>query len=156
MKKTIFVTVLLSIFARVFISCGSTKEIQSAPDTYTSEEEIAAPVIEESGNAETVTPKTATTKKKKNAIEDFFTFGNKDEYIFYFDFHHIIMDGSSIHIFINDFFAALEGKELAKEKSDANDFSEREAKSLKSKEYQEGKDYYEKMKVNLGAALFGQ
>ena len=69
----------------------------------------------------------------------------KDEYIFYFDFHHIIMDGSSIHIFINDFFASLEGKELVKEKSDANDFSEREAKSLKSKEYQEAKDYYEKL-----------
>lgn len=83
MKKTILATALLSLFAAVFISCGSTKEIQSAPDTYTSDEEIAAPVIEESGNAETVTPKTATTKKKKNAIEDFFTFGNKDEYIFY-------------------------------------------------------------------------
>ena len=69
----------------------------------------------------------------------------KDEYIFYFDFHHIIMDGSSIHIFINDFFLALEGKELTKENSDANDFSEREVKSLKSKEYQEGKDYYEKL-----------
>ena len=55
----------------------------------------------------------------------------KDEYIFYFDFHHIIMDGSSIHIFINDFFLALEGKELTKENSDANDFSEREVKSLK-------------------------
>ena len=69
----------------------------------------------------------------------------KDEYIFYFDFHHIIMDGSSIHIFINDFFAALENKELTKEESDANDFSEREAKSLKSKQYQEAKEYYEKL-----------
>ena len=59
MKKTILATALLSLFAAVFISCGSTKEIQSAPDTYTSDEEIAAPVIEESGNAETVTPKTA-------------------------------------------------------------------------------------------------
>ena len=54
MKKTIFATVLLSIFATVFISCGSTKEIQSTPDTYTSDENITAPVIEESDEIETI------------------------------------------------------------------------------------------------------
>lgn len=83
MKKTIFVTVLLSIFATVFISCGSTKEIQSTPDTYTSDENITAPVIEESDEIETIATPTSTPKKKKSGIEDFFTFGNKDEYIFY-------------------------------------------------------------------------
>ena len=31
-------------------------------------------------------------------------FNDKGEYVFYFDFHHIIMDGSSIKIFIDDFF----------------------------------------------------
>ncbi len=69
----------------------------------------------------------------------------KDEFVFYFDFHHIIMDGSSINIFINDFFAALEGKELVKEKVDANEFALNEKKDMKSSSYQEGKDYYEKL-----------
>lgn len=83
MKKTIFATVMLSLFASVFISCGTTKEIQSTPDTYISDDEIIAPVTEESDKSKKITPSTATPKKKKNALEDFFTFGNKDEYIFY-------------------------------------------------------------------------
>lgn len=85
MKKTIFTTTLLSIFAAVFISCGSTKEIQSAPDTYVSNEEISAPETDNSDKAEKISTETVTKnpKKKKNAIEQFFTFGNKDEYIFY-------------------------------------------------------------------------
>ncbi len=68
-----------------------------------------------------------------------------DEYVFYFDFHHIIMDGSSIHIFINDFFNALENKELVKEKVDANEYSLKEKESLGSKEYEASKEYYEKL-----------
>ena len=83
MKKTIFSTALLSFFAAIFISCGSTKEIQSTPDTYTSDEEIIAPVNDTSDKAEKTTAVSAAPKKKKNAIQDFFTFGNKDEYIFY-------------------------------------------------------------------------
>lgn len=69
----------------------------------------------------------------------------KDEYVFYFDFHHIIMDGTSIHIFISDFLKALEGKKLEVEKSDANEFASKEEKDLKSKKYNEAKDYYEKL-----------
>lgn len=83
MKKTIYATALLSVFAAVFISCGSTKEIQSAPDTYISEEDVTAPVIEDAEKTEKVTTPSTTSKKKKSAIEDFFSFGNKDEYIFY-------------------------------------------------------------------------
>lgn len=67
------------------------------------------------------------------------------EYVLYFDFHHIIMDGTSIYIFINDFFSALEGNELEEERNDANEFSLQEAKDLKSDKYQEAKDYYEKL-----------
>ena len=44
-------------------------------------------------------------------------FNVKGEYILYFDFYHLIMDGTSIKIFIDDFFLALEGKELVKEKN---------------------------------------
>lgn len=69
----------------------------------------------------------------------------KDEYIFYFDFYHLIMDGTSIKIFIDDFFSALEGKKLEKEVVNANDYSLKEEKDLKSKEYQVCKDYYEKL-----------
>ena len=69
----------------------------------------------------------------------------KDEFIFYFDFHHILMDGSSLHIFIDDFFKALEGKELEVEKFDANENAIKEQKELKSKKYLEAKDYYERL-----------
>ena len=67
------------------------------------------------------------------------------EFVFYFDFHHIIMDGSSIHIFVTDFLAALEGKVLEKEKVDANEYSLKEVEDLKSKNYKDAKDYYEKL-----------
>ena len=69
----------------------------------------------------------------------------KDEYIFYFDFHHIIMDGTSIKVFIDDFFLALEGKELNKEESDANNYALLEEESFKSPNYQASKEYYEKL-----------
>ena len=69
----------------------------------------------------------------------------KDEYVFYFDFHHIIMDGSSLKIFIDDFFKALEGKPLNQETSDANEFALDEKEERKSTSYQEDKDYYEKL-----------
>lgn len=68
-----------------------------------------------------------------------------DEYVFYFDFHHLIVDGSSISIFINDFFMALEGKELTKETSDANGFVLKEIEDKKSPKYKQAKDYYEKL-----------
>ena len=55
------------------------------------------------------------------------------------------MDGTSLKIFINDFFLALEGKELVEEKANANDFSEMEQEGLASKQYEESKNYYEKL-----------
>ncbi len=67
------------------------------------------------------------------------------EFIFYFDFHHIIMDGTSIHIFVGDFLKALEGKKLEAEKSDANEYALKEVEDLKSKKYSDAKDYYEKL-----------
>lgn len=72
-------------------------------------------------------------------------FKSNGEFVFYFDFHHIIMDGTSIKVFIDDFFLALEGKDLEKEKADANDYSLQEEADLKSKAYEEGKNYYEKL-----------
>lgn len=69
----------------------------------------------------------------------------KDEYIFYFDFHHVLMDGSSLKIFIDDFFMALEGKKLQKEVSDANEFSLQEKEDMRSSKYQSSKEYYERL-----------
>ena len=65
--------------------------------------------------------------------------------VFYFDFHHIIMDGTSLKVFIDDFFAALEGKKLEKETSDGFDFVENEIKVRSSDVYKEDKNYYDKL-----------
>ena len=72
-------------------------------------------------------------------------FNVKDEYIFYFDFHHIIMDGTSLKIFIDDFLSALEGNKLEEEKETANEYALKEAESLNKKEYLPSKEYFEKL-----------
>ena len=72
-------------------------------------------------------------------------FNVKGEYILYFDFYHLIMDGTSIKIFIDDFFLALEGKELLKEKSDANEYALKEVEESNTDAYQVAKSYYEKL-----------
>lgn len=66
----------------------------------------------------------------------------KGEYYFYFDFHHILMDGSSLKIFIDDFFSSLEHKEIEKETYTANDYVEDEIKDLNSSKYEQSKDYF--------------
>ena len=89
MKKTLLATAMLSVLMTGLISCGTTKEVQSAPDSYISEEEmaLASPETEglekAEGEAASTPAPAAKTKKKKNAFEDFFTFGNKDDYIIY-------------------------------------------------------------------------
>ena len=72
-------------------------------------------------------------------------FNINGEYVFYFDFHHIIMDGTSLKIFIDDFLLALEGKPLEKEKEDANEFALKEQHVIENKEYQSSKEYFEKL-----------
>lgn len=83
MKKTIIYSCLLAVLT-IFISCGTTKEVQSTPDSYINEDEIT-PALEENAESSTGTKKTNAGRKKKNAIEDFFTLGNKDDYIIYDD-----------------------------------------------------------------------
>ena len=70
-------------------------------------------------------------------------FKTAEEYVFYFDFHHFLMDGSSLKIFIDEFLKALEGKKLEVEAYDANEYAEDEKKALDSKTYQEDKEYYQ-------------
>ena len=69
----------------------------------------------------------------------------KNEYVFYFDFHHIIMDGSSLKIFIDDFFKALEGKELETENIDANEYALLEKEERNSTQFKSAKEYYERL-----------
>ena len=67
-------------------SCGTTKQVQSAPDTYVSEDSSEAAAA---GSEATVADDAEVNKrpelktKKKNAIEKFLTFGNGDDFIKY-------------------------------------------------------------------------
>ena len=67
------------------------------------------------------------------------------EYSFYYDFHHIIFDGTSIKLFIDEILQAYEGKNIEDEKYDANKFALDEVKELASKKYDDAKLYFENM-----------
>ena len=68
-----------------------------------------------------------------------------EEYYFYFNFHHIIFDGTSINLFINEVFQAYEGKNIDLENYDANKFAQDEEKMLSSKKYDAAKNYFEEL-----------
>jgi len=80
-----------------------------------------------------------------NHLYRFKVFNKDGERILYFDFHHILMDGTSIKIFIDDLFAALKGQQLEKEKENANDYSLKEEEIINKKTYQASKEYFEKL-----------
>ena len=67
------------------------------------------------------------------------------EYFFYYDFHHIIFDGTSIKLFIDEVLSVYEGNAINDEKYDANKFALDEAKLLSSKKYSDAKSYFEKI-----------
>ena len=67
------------------------------------------------------------------------------EYTLLYDFQHIIFDGTAIRVFTQDFVRALNGEKLQKETYNANDAVLDEEKVLKSKEYIDAKNYYEKL-----------
>ena len=69
----------------------------------------------------------------------------KENFVLYFDFHHILMDGISLKLFIDDFLLALEGKPLKPELETANDYSLQESEWISDKKYQPSKDYFEKL-----------
>ncbi|MBP5465958.1 MAG: hypothetical protein J6Y43_00130, partial [Clostridia bacterium] len=68
----------------------------------------------------------------------------KGEYIFVYDFHHIIFDGTSIKSFIDQVIKGYFGETLKKEDYDANRFAVDEEKILSGKEYDDAKKYFEK------------
>lgn len=94
MKKTLLITGLLVTFTSFFISCGSTKAVQTDPDEYTPADPVVTDAAEgnnadettnagEVANDKSKKQKKTNGKKQKNAFEKFFTLGNKDDYIIY-------------------------------------------------------------------------
>ena len=91
MKKSIITCAAAVLIGLLFASCGSNKDLQTAADEYVDVQEISAPDTEgEEGAAIKKQDKAViiqgTKKKKKNIVEDFFTFGNKDTYEKFEDF----------------------------------------------------------------------
>ena len=72
---------------------------------------------------------------------DIIRFENKT--YFHFDFHHIICDGFTIKLFIDEVIDIYNGKDGYKEDKTANDFAILEKKALDSDKYQEAKKFYE-------------
>ena len=66
------------------------------------------------------------------------------EYYFLYDFHHIIFDGTSIKLFIDQVLEVYEGKKIEAESYDANIYAEAELEELKSKKYDSAKAFFEK------------
>ncbi|MBR6071206.1 MAG: amino acid adenylation domain-containing protein [Acholeplasmatales bacterium] len=72
----------------------------------------------------------------------------KNDYYFYYDFHHIIFDGTSLKLFTDELIKSYEGKKIDSEEYNANLYSVDEEKALKTKEYDNAKNYYEKLIVD--------
>ena len=64
------------------------------------------------------------------------------KYLF-LEFHHIISDGESCNIFIEDMNAAYAGERLTIEKFSGFEVSLKEQKALEGEEYQRAREYYE-------------
>ncbi|MBR3617098.1 MAG: AMP-binding protein, partial [Acholeplasmatales bacterium] len=67
----------------------------------------------------------------------------KNDYYFYFDFHHIIFDGTSIKMFADEVMKSYDGGKIECESYDANEYAVDEAKELKTNAYDDAKAYYE-------------
>ncbi len=68
----------------------------------------------------------------------------KGEYHFVYDFHHIIFDGTSIKLFIDEVLRVYEGGKAYKEVYSANEFALAEERRLLSREYKSAKEYFER------------
>ena len=84
MKKNIIYAVALCVLGMFAVSCSSTKSVQSPADEY---EDETAQVAEDAENGDSVEIKSSNKKekkqkdpKKKNFIQEMFTFGNRDDY----------------------------------------------------------------------------
>ena len=90
MKKTIISAVALCIFGMLAVSCGTTKNVQAPADVYEDDTTEETTEIGENGEAVAIKKsdkeaKKAKDPKKKNFIQEMFTFGNRDEYQKYYE-----------------------------------------------------------------------
>ena len=78
-----------------------------------------------------------------------------DKYLYLMiDFHHIMFDGTSLGIFLNDLNTVLAGDELEKESKTIFDLALREKKAMRSAELAEAKSYYDSlMQGSAGCAV---
>ncbi|MBQ6530496.1 MAG: amino acid adenylation domain-containing protein, partial [Clostridia bacterium] len=78
-----------------------------------------------------------------------------DKYLYLMiDFHHIMFDGTSLGILLNDLNTVLAGGEIESEAKSIFNFSKKEQKLLKSSEFTEAKSYYDSLlKGSSGCAV---
>ena len=67
------------------------------------------------------------------------------EYYFFYDFHHILMDGTSLKLFLDEVMRAYEGVAPTIETYTANDFALAEAELLQSKGCAAEKEYFSRV-----------
>ena len=72
----------------------------------------------------------------------------EDNYLF-LDFHHIICDGSSENILLNDINKAYDGEALSKESFSGFEVALEEKEKRNSKQYEEAKEYYTTLLKNV-------
>ena len=78
----------------------------------------------------------------KDRLFRFKLFQSKDSLRLFIDIHHIVFDGYSLRILINEIIELYKGKEIAPESFTAYEAALEEAKIRESKKYQQAKDWY--------------
>ena len=81
-KNKIFLISILST-SIIFSACQSSKNNVTASDTYNDSPDLEINAEEQQSEAAETASNTPVTPKKKNALEEFFTYGNRDDYIKY-------------------------------------------------------------------------
>ena len=61
-----------------------------------------------------------------------------------FEFHHLVIDGTGVDVFVKDLLDLYDGKDVKGETCTAEEYSEKELAARQSKQYADGKEYYEK------------
>ncbi|MGN0481000.1 MAG: condensation domain-containing protein, partial [Lachnospiraceae bacterium] len=69
-------------------------------------------------------------------------FNTESLVILFWDVHHIVFDGYSLHIFMEDIYRALSNQQLEPELYTGNDVSEDEEQRLASPDFDDAKKYY--------------
>lgn len=79
---------------------------------------------------------------QKDVLFRFYIIRSSSGNTLFSDIHHIVFDGTSYNILMEQINRAYNGESIASESFTANDYSLEEARRLKSEEYQKAKEYY--------------